>query len=106
MAVESWRFSITYERAVSKLGDRDRARFAGQLAVFGKKIEESLGAIGMRIVNIEGTPFDPGIAAIPLNIEDFGPDDELAVDRMMEPIIMGKDGLVRMGSVTLRKICK
>jgi len=104
MAVESWRFGRLYEKAVSRLEEKDRSRFEGQLAAFGKKIEEALGAIGMRIVNIEGTQFDPGIAATPLNIEDFGPDDNLAVDRMMEPIIMGADGLVRMGLVTLRKM--
>jgi hypothetical protein len=104
MAVDSWRFALACEKAASKLCGRDRARFEGQLAVFGKKMEEALGAIGMRIVNIEGTPFDPGIAATPLNIEDFESGDELAVDRMTEPIIMGKDGLVRMGSVSLRKI--
>jgi hypothetical protein len=103
MAVEAWRFSRVYEKAVSKLNDRDRVRFDGPLAAFGKKMEEALGAIGLRIVNIEGTPFDPGIAAAPLNIEDFEQGDELTVDRMMEPIIMGRGGIVRMGLVTLRK---
>jgi hypothetical protein len=104
VVVESWRFGRVYEKAVSKLDGKDRVRFEGQLVAFGKKIEEALGAMGMWIVNIEGTQFDPGIAATPLNIEDFGPDDELVIDRMMEPIIMGKDGLVRMGLVTLRKL--
>ena len=103
LAVESWRFGRAYEKAISKLSVSDRVIFEGALAAFGKKIEEALVAMDMRIVGIEGTPFDPGIAAIPLNIEDFGPDDELVVDRMMEPIIMGRSGIVRMGSVTLRK---
>ena len=58
----------------------------------------------MRMVGIEGTAFDPGIAATPLNIEDFGPGDELEIDTMIEPIIMCGGELVRMGSVTLRKI--
>ena len=103
LAVDSWRFGRAYEKAISKLPVSDRALFEGPLAAFGKKIEEALGAMDMKIAGIEGTPFDPGIAAIPLNIEDFGPDDELVVDRMMDPIIMGRSGIVRMGSVTLRK---
>ncbi len=58
----------------------------------------------MRIVNIEGHPFDPGMAATPLNIEEFGSEDALVVDQMIEPIIMGPDGVARTGTVTLRKV--
>ena len=103
MAVEAWRFSRAYEKTLSKLSSKDRVRFEGSFAAFGKIIEEALGTLDMRIVNIEGSPFDPGIAAAPVNIDDFGPGDELVIDRMIEPIIMGRDGIIRMGSVTLRK---
>lgn len=58
----------------------------------------------MRIVNVEGHVFDPGMAATPLNLEEFKPDDTLIVDQMLEPIIMGPDGVVRTGTVTLRKV--
>ena len=103
MAVEAWRFSRAYEKALSMLSSEDRARFEGSLAAFGKKIEEALGRLDMRIVNIEGTLFDPGIAATPVNIDNFGPGDKLVVDRMIEPIIMGRGSIVKMGAVTLRK---
>ena len=103
IAVEAWRLSRTFERALSRLSSEERGRFEGSLAIFGKKIEEALGTLDMRIVNIEGSPFDPGIAATPLNIGDFAPGDELIVDRMVEPILMGREGVVRMGAVTLRK---
>ena len=59
---------------------------------------------GMRIVNVEGHRFDPGMAATPLNIEGFEPEDALIVDQMLEPIIMGPEGVVRTGTVTLRKV--
>jgi hypothetical protein len=42
------------------------------------------------------------MAATPLNIEEFDAKDALMVDQMLEPIIMGKDGLVKTGTVTLR----
>lgn len=41
------------------------------------------------------TFFNPGMAATPLNIEDFNSEDTLIIDQMLEPIIMGKDGLVK-----------
>ena len=104
LAAESWRFIRVFEHAVSGLDAHEAARYRGTADAFRKKIEEALGAMDMRVVCIEGTAFDPGIAATPLNIEDFGPGDELEVGAMVEPIIMNRDGLVRMGSVTLRKI--
>jgi hypothetical protein len=48
-------------------------------------------------------PVQVGMAASALNIGDFGPDDALLVDQMVEPIIMGPEGLVRSGTVMLRK---
>ncbi|MDR1509108.1 MAG: hypothetical protein LBS53_05675 [Synergistaceae bacterium] len=104
IAIESWRFGRIFEKTAVKLKGAEHERCMNQLLSFNKKIENSLEALGLRMVNIEGTPFDPGIAATPLNIADFKADDELVVDRMIEPIIMGKDGLIRVGRVTLRKM--
>jgi len=71
-----------------------------------KRLEESLGATGLRIVNLEGQPYDPGMAATALNIADFGPEDRLLVDQMIEPIIMSDAGLVKTGTIMVRKFEK
>lgn len=55
-------------------------------------------------MNIEGQIFDSGMAASALNIGDFGPDDVLVVDHMIEPIIMGTNGLRKQGTVMLKKV--
>lgn len=104
IAMEAWRFGKMFERVLMKLDAGERTRYAGQLRWFIKKVDESLAQNELRIVNIEGHPFDPGMAAKPLNIEDFNADDSLVVDQMLEPIIMGKEGLLRTGTVTLRKV--
>ena len=44
------------------------------------------------------------MAVSALNIEDFDAEDTLLIDQMVEPIIMGPDGLLRSGTVMLRKI--
>jgi hypothetical protein len=103
MAVESWRFARLFGRLVSKLDAGEGSRYVNQLRYFQKKVEDSLETSGMKIVNVEGQPFDPGIAASALNIGDFGPDDLLVVDQMVEPIIMGPEGLRKQGTVMLRK---
>jgi hypothetical protein len=63
-----------------------------------------LAQSGLRIVNVEGHPFDPGMAATPINIEEFDENDSLMVDQMLEPIIMSNEGLVKTGTVALRKV--
>lgn len=104
MAVESWRFARLFSRVVSKLDAGESSRYVNQLRYFQNKLEESLDANGLKLVNIEGQPYDPGMAASALNVGDFGPDDELLVDQMVEPIIMGPEGLRKQGTVLLRKV--
>lgn len=104
MAIESWRFGRVFDRLLLKLDAGEQNRYKSQFRWFIKKMEEALEQTDLRIVNIEGHPFDPGMAATPLNIEEFDAEDVLVVDQMLEPIIMGKEGLVKTGTVILRKV--
>lgn len=104
MAVESWRFGRVFDRLLTRFDAGEQNRYKGQFRWFIKKVEEALEQADLRIVNVEGHPFDPGIAATPINIEEFDANDSLMVDQMLEPIIMGKEGLVKTGTVTLRKV--
>ena len=57
----------------------------------------------LTIVDLEGILYEPGLAATPLNLDEFNKDDSLIVDQMIEPTIMGPDGLLKMGVITLKK---
>lgn len=104
IATESWRFSRLFARLVGKLDAGEASRYVNQHRYFHKMLEENMSAAGMKLVNVEGQTFDPGIAASALNIADFGPDDQLLVDQMLEPIIMGPEGLKKSGTIMLRKV--
>ncbi len=104
MAIESWRFSKVFNRLLSKVDAGEQGRYIGQMRWFMKKIEDSLAESGLKLVNVEGQQFDPGMAVTPLNIEEFESDDVLIVEQMLEPIIMGEQGLLKTGTVTLRKV--
>ena len=103
MAIESWRFAKNYEHMINRLNTNQTERYARQLQQFVNKAEESLADVGLRVVNVEGYPYDAGMAATPLNIEDFDPDDQLVVDQMLEPIIMEGAVLAQTGTVILRR---
>lgn len=104
MAIESWRFSRLFVRVAGKLDAGETTRYINQLRYFQKKVEDCLDEIGLKVVNLEGQSFDAGMAASAINIEDFDANDVLVVDQMIEPVIMGVDGLRRTGVVILRKV--
>jgi len=104
LAVEGWRFTRVYLRLITKLDAGEQNRFISQCRYFQKQLEDRIGEIGYKLVNIEGHPFDPGMAATALNVGDFMPDSKLIVEQMLEPIIMDENGVVKMGIVLLRKV--
>ncbi|MCK5665613.1 MAG: hypothetical protein KAI17_19130 [Thiotrichaceae bacterium] len=103
IAVESWRFSRLFVKLLGKLDAGESSRFINQHRFYLKRLDESLKQAGVRLVNVEGQVYDPGMAATALNAEDFSPDDNLIVDHMVEPIIMGDEGLIKTGTVMLKK---
>ena len=107
IATESRRFVRLFNsmlEKLEKLNPGEGKRYVSQRDWFIKKIEEAMDHAGFEIVNLEGTIYDLGMAAAALNIEEFSPGDTLVVDQMLEPIIMGKDGLVKTGTVILRRV--
>lgn len=103
LAVEGYRFRKTFERVLSKLDAGEQCRYSSQLSWFSKRLETCMEDAGFTISNLEGQPFDPGVPATPLNIAEFAPEDSLIIQQMLEPVITNKDGLVRPGTVILKK---
>lgn len=104
LAVDSWKFARLFTRVISKLDAGEKARYTNQMRFFQKRIDSAAEVVGARIVTIEGQPFEPGMAASPLNLEDFQDGDTLFVDQMLEPIVMDNDGVLRTGTMMLRKL--
>lgn len=104
LAIDGWRFSRTFGKVIGKLDAGEAGRYINQARYFQKKVEDALEANGLKLVNVEGHPYDAGMAASALNLGDFGPDDVLIVDQMVEPIIMGPTGLRKQGTVMLKKV--
>ena len=106
VSIEGWRFARIFGRLLSKLDAGEAPRYANQARYFLKKIDDNLEGFGLKIVSLEGQPYDSGMAVSALNIADFGPDDLLVIGQMVEPIIIGPDGLLRGGTVILAKVNK
>ncbi len=104
MAVEAWRFRRVFYKAMSKLEAGERTRYIGQFNWFIKKVDSALTTAGMKIVDVEGQPYDIGMAVTPLNIDEFEPDIPLYVEQMIEPIIMDDEKVLKTGTAMLGRI--
>ena len=103
LAVESWRFAKEYRRLVLKLDANEQNRFANKLNYFLQRLQSCLAERGLTLVSLEGQPYEMGIAADVLNLDEYFPGDELIIDQMIEPVIMGPDGIVKTGKAMVRR---
>lgn len=101
IASELFRFQQVFSKAISKLELDEQSKYSSQFAWFSKKVLKAIDEANLRIVDVTGQLYDPGMAVTPLNIEDFEPNDILYVKQMMEPIIMNGDTVVKTGTVIL-----
>lgn len=102
VAIEGWRLSRLFLKSISTTDLKSAQRQSNQIKYFNRKVDDALGEFGLTIVSLEGQPYDGGMAATPLNAGDFEQDEGLVVDVMMEPIVMGPDGVRRTGTMMLR----
>ena len=106
IASEFYRFKRVFVKAISKLDAEEQTKYNSQFSWFAKKVTKALDDSRLKIVSLDGQPYDPGMAVTPLNIEEFETDDVLYVAQTMEPIIMQNDVVVKTGTVLLGRIEK
>lgn len=104
LALESWRFANLAGRLVLRLEPSEQKRYVNQFDWFRSQVDKALNAIEAKLVDLTGQEFESGMAVKALNLDDFGPDDKLQVEQMIEPVVIGKDGVLRMGTVTLKRM--
>ena len=104
MSVDCWRLQKLFMKIAGQLDAGEKGKYQSQLRYFRKNTQDILERFGLKIVNLEGQPYDGGMAVTALNIAEFDAKDQLIVDQMTEPVIMGKEGLKRMGTVLLRRV--
>ena len=103
ISVEAWRFREVFERLILHLSPSERLRYAGLFAWFNRKITEALHESGIKMIDIKGQEFSTSTPAVPVNIDEFDDDDVLVVEKMLEPIIMSGERILKTGMVRLKK---
>ena len=107
LITENWRLTKLFQKVTSKLDVSEQNRYVNQLRYFQKTIENSLQDVNMKTIYLEGQMYDSGMAVSPMNIDEFEQKDQLIIDQVLEPLIMGNDGNIKkQGLVNLRKAKK
>jgi flavin reductase (DIM6/NTAB) family NADH-FMN oxidoreductase RutF len=103
ISAESWRLLRTVERfALSLDGDQQR-RIVSRIAFFEQRVRDELASVGLKLVDFTGQPYGPELAASAINADEFAAQDRCVVEQTLEPAVMGPEGLVRAGTVVLRR---
>ncbi|MBB1473233.1 MULTISPECIES: hypothetical protein [unclassified Luteimonas] len=102
LSVEAWKFIRLFQRAVGKLEISEQSRFISQARFFQKRVDALLEQNNVRLESLEGQIFEPGLAATPLNADEFPEsNDRLVVAQMIEPVVIGPNGVIRTGTFLL-----
>lgn len=104
IASETFRFQRVFEKAISKLESDEKNKYMSQFAWFSKRVTNALDDAAIRILNLEGQLYDPGMSVTPLNLDDFGVDEPLYISQMIEPIIIQDDIVKKPGTVILGRV--
>lgn len=104
IASETYRLQNVFEKAISKLEIDEQKKYMSQYSWFSKKVSKALEEANLKLVVFEGQPYDPGMAATPLNIDDFETNDLLYVSQTIEPTILQEDKVVKTGTVILGRV--
>ena len=103
MYIEGWRFARGYLRVLQKLELAEQQKFLGQYRYYMKQITDVMLSHGLKVVNLEGELFDPGFPITVLNLADYENKSPLFIDQMIEPVVMGNEGVIRMGTALVKQ---
>ena len=104
LIIESWRFSQVMQKAVQELPKERQRRYDGRLEWYIKKLHDSLEALDCHVEDYTGRKYETGIPLTILNLDEFQEDDEIMIETMIEPVIIGNNGtVIKAGTAMGRK---
>ena len=103
IASETYRLRGVFMRAMRAAGPDEQKKYMSQFSWFEKKVLKAMDEADIRLVDLTGQRYDPGMPVNPLNIDDFDPEAVLVIERMTEPVVMHGEHLSRTGTVMLKE---
>ncbi|WP_062228475.1 hypothetical protein [Aureimonas frigidaquae] len=103
LAVEYWKICRAFERLIASAPESQHNRLNSQARYAGERLTAILSENGMAVVDFDERAFEVGLAATAVNADDFHSDDDLVVERTLEPAVIFGTTPIATGKVFLRK---
>ena len=103
LASEYWKLLKSFERAAVAAPDGARTRLLAQARYASARLESILDSVGMRVVALDGLPFEINMPAVAINADDFAGDERVVVERTIEPAIVSDMTVIITGKVYLTR---
>lgn len=99
LATECWRLSKLNKASFLYTNDR----LVLERSV--RRLNEMLDSVGVRLIDIAGTTYDPGIAAevLEVQVDNSLPSDASVVEETVLPTVMCNGKVVQAGQIVVRK---
>lgn len=102
LLTEVWRMQKSYESVLEKTEEKVRKRYENQSRFFVKRIMTLCQENGFKLVNYEGSAYDPGFPIDVVNMSEFSDTEKIMVAQMLEPVIMKDNRVLKSGLAIVR----
>lgn len=103
LVLESYRLSTLLTTVLAQLDLVEQKKYGSRFAFILQRMQGILEDAQLRIVPLEDSEFDEGMAVSAVNLSDFEAGDVLIVDKVVEPLIMGTSGVVHPGVISVKR---
>lgn len=103
LALEAYKLASLTHTVLNQADPAEAKKYSSRLNFILRNIQDILQESQLRIVPLEGVSYDEGLAISAVNLSEFYSHDDLVIDRVLEPLIMGSQGIVHPGIVSLRR---
>lgn len=103
LCVEQWKLIERFAKAVELVPDADRGRFTSQIRYSQIQLQSLATQGGLKLVTFDGEDFGPGCPASADNLEDFGTDEAVIVEKTLEPAVVRDMRVIISGRVLVAR---
>lgn len=103
LAVEMWRVLRSFGRAVEHMPWVQQERVRAQLRYSERRLNAVLADRTLELVEFEGQEYEPNLPVTAVNGEDYRGAERLGVAQTLEPAVLSRGRVLRVGRVILER---
>jgi hypothetical protein len=102
LAVDFWKLATSFEHHLQNSAEDARMRGQAQLRFSRRRLEAILEESGLTLSCYDGEEFTPSLPVTAINVDDVLGFERYSVESTIEPAIVGSEGVILTGKVTIK----